>query len=86
MSSSLLFFLLTICFAILAAFEQMHWVGVALVAFFYVWNILQYRKGCFSEVVNEYDDQHGCPHNGLSRVCRHCYYGGCVVYHQTIKI
>ena len=62
-------FLLAICFAFLAGFGQIHWVWAALVAFFYVWNILQYRKGCFSQVVDEYDDhKRGCPHDGLRRV------------------
>ncbi|MBR4106489.1 MAG: hypothetical protein IKK52_04220 [Alphaproteobacteria bacterium] len=62
-------FVIAVCLLILALLKLCHWICPVLAWGFYFWNILQYRKGCFSQVVNEYDDnKRGCPHDGLRRV------------------
>lgn len=46
-----------------------HWICPVLVWGFYFWNVHHYRIGCFSQVIDEYDDhERGYPHDGLVRM------------------
>lgn len=64
-------FVIAVCLLILALLKLCHWICPVLAWGFYFWNIRQYQIGCFSHVIDEYDDhERGYPRDGLSRVYR----------------
>ena len=62
-------FVIAVVLSILAVLKLCHWICPVLAWGFYFWNIQQYRIGCFTYVIDEYDDhKRGYPHDGIYRM------------------